>query len=542
MAGQAFGYGAAASVLGQTAKAIFPATGWVGKVAAIAQVLGSGADAGLAKHRRRMWGEYDPKVLYRQMGELYEREAKAVAQPAPVSRPSRYLMEEGAARVDEDCFACATSHMAGMEGALLRAERQIRQAGTCGDECVRWLMLAAQEPSALFARDWTAEHYERNPQPQRDVIDRYTPRLRAVQRKLLGGDRLAEQREAVLEAAALLKESTRFTEAGDGLGHPEVEWRRMRAEADLTAAERVRVGVLPKETATELRRLRQQVGSGISSADDVKTAAQKADEVSRAVAGPALQKLTVEDIAALRAEMASMRADFAADRRRVGAAQAGDPKVACLGDIGHFPASGGKHLPPRGWVEDVTLPGEGLAQASSSEDVATMFERVGGAVEARGTEVWLRNLPSTFEQTLFGLYDTEDDTMLLDDAALVAHYDPFWFQVLAHESTHSLLDGPRCYGSGYAPGIPYDQQPSELRAQAASLAAMVDLGLPVYLADGSKVPAGSRRVDWTKLRDQLGEQGVEDVRWATGWMTDAAKGQFAGLDAAVCPARRGPAG
>lgn len=553
------GYAAAAGMLGEMVAAFFPAAGWVKPVAAMGRFAGLGADTAFYRRHARLASQYDPTVLYAQQADLYRAEAdrlgagrgSGVVTPArPTSAaPSRYLMEEGASRLDEDCFSCATAHMAAMEGALKRAEEQIRRTGTCDEECSRWLMLAAQEPSALFARDWTEQRYATTPEDQRRVIDRYTPRLQDIQRALLGSDREAPQREAVLSAAAMLKESTRFTSAGDDISHPEVEWRRLRAEADLTAAERVRVGSWPAQTATQLRRLRQQVGSGITSPDAMQRAAQQADDLAREVASPALTRLSAEDVQRLRAQVAAMRTDFSADRRRLGAAQ-GDVRVKAnavmadagrmtQADLGHLPIRRNPHFPDRDWVDDVTEPIEGGALPPA--DVATMFDRIEDATAARGTQTWYRNLPSTWDATLFGMYDTERDVTLLDSAADTPHgrRDPFWFQVGAHEYAHSLDDGPQCRARGYAPGVDYEDQPSEVRAQAASLAAMLELGLPVRTADGSLLPAGQRRVNWGRLREKLGEQGVEDVRWTAGWLAQAARtGPTPELLAERCPERR----
>jgi hypothetical protein len=453
------------------------------------------------------------------------------------SAGSRYLQEEGAT-ADTDCFRCATAHLAGMEGALRRGARVAERGGTCDDECQRWLHLAAQEPSALFARDWTPAKHATLPPEQRAVVDAFEPRIRSVQRDLLGGAPALEQREALVDGAVLLKESTRFLAAGDGLDHPEVQPRLADAVSDLTAGERLEVGVFPDALAARLRRVRQ-AASRPESPDQVVEAARAADEVSLEVNRQAFGRKSPEELRALADQVRRLRDDFHQALRRQGPGAVGPDTAALAGPIRTRP--GDVHV-PRHVVDRFSEPSEAtVAAVTSREDVGQAYDRVEAAVESRGTRVRYRNLPTTFEGTLFGQYDHTTDVMLLDDFARTAK-DPFAFQVLSHEAVHALVDGPRCHDRlNYVPSVPYLEQPAEVVAQTGSLAAMLALGMPVELADGTELPPGRRQVNWRKVEADLGPGLAADTRWAADWIARAARGEDGALAAERCPAVRGVA-
>ncbi len=236
----------------------------------------------------------------------------------PARAPSRYLMEEGAANLDEDCFSCATAHLAGVEGGLLRAAAEAERAGACGPECQKWLNFAVQEPAALWARDWTPERYRRSPEAERSVIDRFGPRIAELQRDMMAGP-AADQRQALVNGTVMLKEAVRFAEGGDSLDHPEVVWRQQRAEADLVAAERLRVGALAPDASQDLRHLRQDVGNGLGSTADLIHAGNRGDSLAERVNGPAFAAMTPEQIRTLAGRAHQIKADFTAQRRAMAA-------------------------------------------------------------------------------------------------------------------------------------------------------------------------------------------------------------------------------
>jgi len=195
------------------------------------------------------------------------------------SARSRYVMEEGNADINTDCFSCASAHLAATKAALERA-RDAARDGTCGADCRKWLNLAADESAALLSWDWTDERVNRLPEHQRQVIE---PRKRQVEglfREILGNDHQAVE---VNKAKSLLGESIRFVNSGDGIDHPEVAERLKRSEEMLAAAERLDITAFDADTANKLRRVRQVVGSKIESPDDIKETYRQARDVVQAV-------------------------------------------------------------------------------------------------------------------------------------------------------------------------------------------------------------------------------------------------------------------
>jgi len=541
----------------------WPEKRWLKTAGVAASILAFGADVVISRHYARVRPESQAD-LQRRLADLYRHEAdlaagrpqvaqasaEAQAQsivnvqvglpPTEVHSPvggqaplhSRYLMEEGNADRDTDCFSCATAHFAGTEGALHRARFAAERDGECGPECQSWLHLAAQEPEALLGRDWTPERTARFPAEQRAMIDRLSPQLRDLQRGIVGGD---PQRQAIVDAAWELKEASRFTATDDPLDHPEVDGRIRKAEEDLVVGERLRVGAFDKDTATQIRRLRQAVGSDIVSHEKLVEVADRADDVSRAAAAPAYSRLTPEDIAQLERRAQTLRTQFIAERRRL-APVAAAQGLAMVGQIRPRRPSDA-HI-PRHVVEDFTLPSRKVAEeVTDRESIARHYDHLEQGIESRGVRVRYRNLPSTFDEVLFGLYNSDTNTILIDSFAKATR-DPFAYQVLAHESTHALLDGPSCYDHAYEEGVEYSQQPSEVRAQAASLAAMVELGMPVELDDGTELPPGEREVDWQRLEATLGPDVTRDTKWAADWIVGASRGQPTVRVGEVCPARR----
>jgi len=531
-------YSVAHGHLAQAIRAAFPDKPWLHRILAVTALASAVADMTVQLHSRRVRPPSEAD-LHRDLAEFYRQEAERLraqspsvvvhvhtsASPQASSSASAYLREEGAP-IDTDCYSCATGHLAALEGALRRAQHQIERTGTCDDECLRWVTLAAQEPSALLARDWSDERISRLPQDQQDLIRQYRARVESVRDRLVG-----PEASAVVDASALLTETTRFTGAGDPIDHPEVSWRLQQAEAALAAAERVTVQ-WDKDTAQSIRRLRQDLGSSIASHEDVQRAAEASNRISRRVLASRARNAKVEDLAKLADEVHELRTSFRQARMK----HANVSAVAMLAPSPRSPSTG--HHIPRHVVDRYASPTEEtVADVTDRQRLADAYDHLERAIEGRGTKVRYRPLPTLPEGTLLGVYDPSTDTILLDDFARIR--DSFALQVLAHETAHALVDGPRCRNSRYVPDTPYEEQPAEIRAQVATLAAMLELGLPVELADGTELPPGRRFVDWERVRQDLGPDSAEDCRWAAEWIVRAARGEDGTLLTETCPLRRG---
>lgn len=299
---------------------------WFGAVATITGLAAGAADWRISARMQRPLPPDDTAAMlrdyYREAREKYAREAAADPPPAdpPTADPpqeSRYLREEGH-DTDTDCFSCASAHLAAQEGSLEMAAEAAGN-GSCGPECQEWVALAVEEPAALFSRDWTPERREKWPPEQREVVDRYSPRIRRVMREVIDGPAV-DQRLAIVEAAGDLNEAIRFTNAGDPLSHPEVDWRLRRAESRLATAERLDPTVFGPEVGTDLRHLRQDVGSKVSTPEDIADVGRRARTLAQQANAPAVSALTGDKLRAAAAEVAALRADFRADRLRLGGA------------------------------------------------------------------------------------------------------------------------------------------------------------------------------------------------------------------------------
>lgn len=304
---------------------------WVGVALGVGGFASAVADVFLARQVNRPGP--DAGELYDKIGEVYKRAregmqgapvvvsapATAVAQApvtvnvnVPAAAPSRYLQQEGAEDVDTGCLPCGKAHLGAMQGMLERAAAAAQQEGACGPECSQWVARAAQEPVALFARDWTPERIAKTPPEHRAVLEKYVPEVRQVQDSLVGGD---EVRSSLVRASALLSEATRFAGAGDGIQHPEVQWRLAEAEKDLTVAERAKVAGMDPETQQRLRRLRQETYNAVQTPADLNRVAAEADAVAAEAQGAytaTLEPARVQSLAdAARRLRESFRSDLA---------------------------------------------------------------------------------------------------------------------------------------------------------------------------------------------------------------------------------------
>jgi len=453
--------------------------------------------------------------IYLKQAELYRREAERIKTG---SAGSRYLAEEGASP-ETDCFSCATAHLAGMEGALRRAAQEAKKEGGCGPGCSRWLNIAAQEPAALLARDWTPEKRAKLPPEQKALLDRYAPMVEAAAKKITP----TPEGEGLLRAASLLKESVRFAEAGDGVTHPEVEARRLAAEAELAAAERLRPGTLPPGVSQSLRSLRREVGSGITSTDKLIDAARRADELSLAVNSQAWRRFRPEDLDRLADEVHRIRSDFAASRRK------------SLHYVSPSPIEPERHHTiPKEVIEMFTSPGMGQVSGLSRQQIEKSFDNVLERLEARGVKVRYRDLPVTMEYSIEGAYTPSVNAIVLNASKMAK--DSYALQTLLHEGAHSLLHNKECHP--VVSKKPYSQMPEEIEAHTASLAAMLELGVPIESRFGEEIKPGEVQIDWNKIREKAGPEAEENIKWAVQWLVRAARGEDGGLLGEKCPALR----
>jgi len=521
------GYTEAVANLGYALVSAFPNSGAVRKLVSAAGFAAMGADVLFAKRLQRLKELENQQNIYLKQAELYRQEAEKLRASTRIT--SKYLAEEGSTP-DTDCFSCATAHLAGMEGALRRAAREAEKEGHCGPSCQKWVHIAAQEPAALFARDWTKEKYEKLPPDQKRLLEKYAPAVEEQMKKIAP----TPEGEGVLRAAALLKESIRFAEAGDDIRHPEVEWRRLQAEAELSAAERLRPGTLPPGLSQDLRRLRRDVGSNITSVDKLIDAAKRADSLSLAVNSQSWQNLSPKDLEEIANNVSHIRASFAADRR-------GD---TILGHI-YSPVSSRErpHGIPEDIIKEYTVPGASTTQEASREQIREMFDNVVKRLEERGIKVVYRDEitrehdvpPGSIPPggVIEAFYDPRRNTITLGASKMAK--DSYSMQSLLHEATHALLHNPTCH-----PVIskkPYDQMPEEGEADLTTLAAMLELGIPVEDRRGVEKKPSEIRVDWERIKSRTGPN-EENIRWASQWLVRAARGEDGSLLTEPCPALR----
>ncbi|MHB1670177.1 hypothetical protein [Thiomonas sp.] len=303
---------------------------WVGVALGVGGFASAVADVFLTRQINRPAA--DASELYDRIGEVYRKAregmagapvvvsapATAIAQApvtvnivnSPAAAPSKYLAQEGAEDIDTGCLPCGKAHLGAMQGMLERAAQAAQAEGACGAECGQWVARAAQEPVALFARDWTPERIAKTPPEHRVVLEKYVPEVRQVQDSLVGGD---EVRASLVRASALLSEATRFAGAGDGIQHPEVQWRLAEAEKDLTVAERARVAGMDPETQQRLRRLRQQAYNAVQTPDDLNRVAAEADAVAAEAQGAYAATLGPAQVQSLADSARRLRESFRAD-------------------------------------------------------------------------------------------------------------------------------------------------------------------------------------------------------------------------------------
>jgi len=516
----------ACTALGQALMDAFPNSRFVPKLVGLLNAGAMVADYVVSKQISRIKQQRDEQNIYLKQAELYRKEADKLKELRNGNK-SKYLQEEGAS-ADVDCFNCATAHIAGMEGALRRAAREAEKEGGCGPQCQKWIHIAAQEPAALFARDWSKEKLEKLPPESRELINKYASLIEQKMQKIAP----TPEGEGVLKASALLKESIRFAEAGDDIRHPEVEWRRLQAEAELASSERLRPGTLPPNISQELRSIRRKVGSGITDTNSLIEAAQKSDQLSLKINSRAWQKFTPKDLEKLADEVYAIRANFASDRARLGG-------LALIGPS----TPRGHHRIDEQIIQDFTTASSKPIAGMPEMNVKIAFDNVLRKLEERNIKVRFRDLPTTMNYSIEGLYDRQNNMIALNASKMSK--DNYALQSLFHEGAHALLHNEECH-----PVISrkaYKDMPEEIEAQTVSMAAMFELGFPVELWNGKEVGPDQVQIDWEKIRKKAGPEAEENIKWAAKWLARkwaakwlarAARGENSELIKEKCPALR----
>lgn len=182
---------------------------------------------------------------------------------------------------------------------------------------------------------------------------------------------------------------------------------------------------------------------------------------------------------------------------------------------------------------------EDVSEVTEPLNACTVYDRVKKALQERGVAVVEnRSMPPNTE----AFYTDEDgDRILLSPSVslLAKECNPYATQTLLHEGTHALLHNPDCMPSFR--GQMYTSvahQVEEQEAELASLATMVRLGLPVETYDGTVIPPGRAEVAWERAKRDLDPVTYENVRWASDWLTRAARGEDGSLVSEKCPPAR----
>jgi len=182
---------------------------------------------------------------------------------------------------------------------------------------------------------------------------------------------------------------------------------------------------------------------------------------------------------------------------------------------------------------------EDVSEVTEPLNACTVYDRVKRALQERGVAVVEnRSMPPNTEA--FYTDEGGDRILLSPSVSLLAkECNPYATQTLLHEGTHALLHNSDCMPSFR--GQMYTSvahQVEEQEAELASLATMVRLGLPVETYDGTVIPPGRAEVAWERAKRDLDPVTYENVRWASDWLTRAARGEDGSLVSEKCPPAR----
>lgn len=483
-------------------------------------------DRGIQHALRRLFPEPPQPDPYREhLHRMLTLLEAGSATSASAGAGSAYLAQEGAVREDRDtgCLGCASAHLA-------LASHMLRRAAQGGPDAARARRIARRELEALLAVDWTSERVAASPPRERELLSSYVPRVAELARELAEGGHTGE----LVGAWAQVDEAARFARE-DGVRHREVETRLARAEELLVAAERA--GDLApaasadpeaaRQVLRRVRRLRQRLRPGaLDGPSEVEAVAEELADVV-AVAEELYPPRDGERTGAEQAERAeALRADY---RRDLAGLHPVYHTLAGAQAPGRHTGSARVGAQAAMWFEAPTA--REVRAVTAPEDVAALAGRIRAALEERGVRVVTRNLESTPEGSLEGLYDVDAGNIVLSTAVRLEAGTPYSLEVLAHEAAHALLHSPECQP---APSRYHERE--ELEADLATAAALAELGVPIELWDGTVLPPGSREVDWGRMQ-QLDPTLYRNTRWAAGWIVAAAEGVDPGeLAAQTCPA------
>lgn len=522
--------------------------------AALKWALGIGAVAAIAADVYEDWRRAQPRPpdgRDQAAAEIYRQAAERQRPPPPPApaaaavavayasahAPAAYLLEEGKDSVDTDCWSCASGHMAAMEGSLRRAAQETDQAGSCDEECQRCLELACEEPAALAALDWDDASVARFPPEQQAVVSKHLPRLQGLAATILDGPHRLERGELV-EGAALLKESVRFTaaerrralESGASAAEAdlaavrqvEVERRRADAEAHLATAERLSVTAFSADVSDDLRHVRQDVANRMHAPAALASAGERASDVARRANAPYWQDTPPLRWSALADQLAAQRQEFYRSRQQLAGYHAMGARP------GQVPPGASARV-RRELADQFSLPAEAqAAELTQAADVGRYSANLDEGLRRRGVPVLASTLPSDLEGRY--LPDPAPGTVQLAPAVYDHPDRPYNLQVRIHEGCHALMHNADCW-----PLATPSHDREEADAQLCTIATSERLAVPIEYHDGTIEPPGSRALDWAKLR-RFDPTAERNVRWASAELAAAAEGDADRLARAVCPA------
>ena len=232
-------------------------------------------------------------------------------------------------------------------------------------------------------------------------------------------------------------------------------------------------------------------------------------------------------VAALAAQAQALRARFVQDDL----ARASAPIAAAAIVTTPWRDQGQHAIAPPPWWTYVPPTAATVGATTVPTDTARAFDQLATALHDRGVRIRIRTTPTTAEGVLEGAYLPEQQAIILSPAALAK--DAYAVQVLAHEAAHALADAPACHA--YDARRPYAERPEEQFAEAASVIALDQAGLPVELFDGTEVPPGTRQVDWPLLEATQSPAEVTRLRWVSQWIADAIQGVPRDYATPTCP-------
>jgi hypothetical protein len=460
-----------------------------------------------------------------------------------------------------------------MSGDLKESLRFAREDGVTHPEVVRRLAHVQEVVDTVERLDLRPEVLTTLPAAQRAVLEQQVlPTLRRARQAVHNGpDGGPPTVESLTEAAAALGTAAtalRVTQAAapvagfagaalprpvDAPSAPSAYAPDLAVDTGCLPCGRAHLGAVAGTLARAAAAAQAQGWADPDAQAALQTAAEELAMIEaydwtpeRIARSPAPDKALLEryapQVAALRAQVATVRdpaglAGLAAQAQQLrdafvrdDLARAGGPGVAA-----HITATPwteqGHHTvtPPPWWYAPPTVLTVGATTVPT--DTARAFDQLATALHDRGVRIRIRTTPTTAEGVLEGAYLPEQQAIILSPAALAK--DAYAVQVLAHEAAHALADAPACHA--YDASRPYAERPEEQFAEAASVIALDQAGLPVELFDGTEVPPGTRQVDWALVEATQSPAEVTRLRWVSQWIADAIQGVPRDYATPACP-------